>query len=190
MTSYAMRTLYGGGSIRNNVFVVPNVGRANSSDTRYFVSSGYASANNPHVPENLSAPVSVTHNTIINLMQDANAKSGDADIDTLIQIDAAHAFTGFQAQHNLLHQPFIGTPDIDDGPLDMSAMFVSRMTAPYEAFDYGPVPGTETPIDTPVLGCPMPGAGAVGAIAEAPLVSTDILGKLRTMPDTRGACLP
>lgn len=187
MTNIAFRTFYGGGSIRNNVYVSPNTDRTHTNDTVAFVSTGFASQNNPHAAENLSAPVLVAHNTIINLLSDANSKSGSGAIPTVTEVHSNHAFTGFTQAHNILHEPALNTANVPDAPLDLLGIYASRMTTPYQTNVFGPIAGSTTPLDTPTLGIPQTGSAAIGAVQADPLTVTDILGNPRMRPDTRGA---
>jgi hypothetical protein len=189
MTNVCMRVFYGGGSIRNNVFVSADVDRTHTNDTGSFVSTGFSSQNNPHDSENLAAPLRITHNTIINRLSDANAADGDAALRRVVDVNSAHAFTDVADQFNLLHEPNLGVPNMPFAPVDLSQLFSSRMSAPYQTGTYGPVPSSETPLDTPTLGRPIAGSPALGSISADPELCSDIEGNLRSLPDTIGASI-
>lgn len=107
-TAYGVeRWLHGGATIANNILVLPPlVSTSNQRSTptsfyAYFQTGGTVT----HYQDNLNQPIRLFQNTIINLRGSS------------MSVGSAGAHLATTIENNVLHQPNLGVPDTDQGPL-------------------------------------------------------------------------
>lgn len=126
MTSELISVLHSGVTVRNNLMIQPDVPRLSSIfDPDSFVSVGY-SADEPGEPVDIDGPIQIVHNTLVNLMTDANANSSAVSNEATFIVP----YTSTTVADNLVHQPNLNDPQTSHAPIDVAALFDARETGP------------------------------------------------------------
>lgn len=186
MTNSFGRIHFGGGTMRNNVMVLPDVDRIHTfldgtpaGDNVDFFFGGFPGdiAGDPLAQTN---PITVVHNTVINLGDPATGSEHPVFRDFVNTNGKPFVVT---EDCNLEHEPNLGNTPYT--LVDLTVINNARYED-YEAFDHAVIPNTATPDDTPTLG--KVGAGSTAQqLNTTPKVCLDMLGNQRSIPDTIGA---
>ncbi|WP_417607161.1 hypothetical protein [Primorskyibacter flagellatus] len=174
---------HGGLTIRNNVLVFSNTeydatpigGQSRRPDA--FVRTPTNGVGGGTDTVNLTAPMNIYNNTLINL-----SDAGTADV----YQDVKMGFETWNVVNNLIHEPNAGTPNTPYTPLTSSVAFTPRYKG------YRPDASTlytayANPTDSASIWAPEIGSPALGAALKDPNACTDFRGNLRPEPPSIGA---
>lgn len=173
----------GGITVRNGLFIVPDVPRIDLNfETTSLISTQIPYNNAPAI----HPTIELWHNTIINKMSDANSPTGDGSI---VDILNAGGMTDIRRANNLIHQP--------DAQNHVATMNIGQLSAEqlWEPREQGyiskeqPVLATqfETPNDTVSKSSPMDSLDIIGNASEEPESHFDIHGNFRPEITSIGA---
>lgn len=118
-TSMFIQSYQGGIDIRNNLCVHPyTVSRDGAFVGSSFTFTNVNDGGGTGDSLNLSGPIRIYNNTVINLMQGSNSVSSVTSV--------IPGYTNTVLENNILHQPSLTSPSIPDNPLDgTTALFTS-----------------------------------------------------------------
>lgn len=174
---------HGGVTIRNNILVFSSaeydatpIG-GQSRRPHAFVSTPTNGRGNGTDAKNLTGPMNIYNNTLINL-----SDAGAADV----YQDVKMGFETWNVVNNLIHEPNVGTPNTPYMPLASSVAFTPRYKG------YRPDASTlytayANPTDSVSIWVPKIGSPALGAALKDPNACTDFRGNLRPEPPSIGA---
>lgn len=188
---------YGGTTWRNNFLIQPDVDRDTTPigglGIRALNMFSIRETNKGHTADNLSSPINIYNNTMINLMSSENFfdLSGEANP---LYIEGSYTVT---YENNLLHEPnrtnprtLYGTTNVapPDGTLQAVSAFTPRYNG-YRDFNTVTTLATEfaTPADSGQILVPQIGSPALGAALAEPNAATSFSGTRRPEPPSIGA---
>lgn len=184
MSASLIRIEYAGTTIRNCIFVHPDVPRDISGiyNPAIFINLDGPGPN----PANAAGPIRIYNNSFINLMTDAHGFKDKGGAATLLR-NKKNRFTNVIAENNMIHQPNLGRPQLDDAPLDMTPLFLPRFKG-YISFLQKPLKSQyATPANTVVAAIPLEGSDALGDAISGLTSLDDFLGRPRPAYPSRGA---
>jgi hypothetical protein len=179
------RFQYGGMTIRNNVCLMPRVQRVAGV---FNPGSFFWLINNPTgSTANLSAPMRIYNNTLVNLMDNSTTYIDQWTPSAQpLPVTSNPGFTSVLEANNVIHQPNLPNPIIGDAPLSVEGLWDARY-AGYVDPDTPRVTATITPNDTPALYRPTTGSDALGDAINGPVAFDDFFGNPRPQYPSRGA---
>jgi hypothetical protein len=178
MTLVAVGSDTGGVTLRNSLFIVPDVPRiASLFQPRALLGLG-APHNSRQAPR---VPVDVAHNTLLNLLQDANSPNKNAQV-KLVENDGG--MTQVSTANNLLHQP--GSAQAPDpGVLSKQVLWPPREQGYRDKTSQDP--RYATPAGSIQYAAPVDAPDIIGNALEEPQSHFDLHGRKRPPMPSRGA---
>lgn len=182
-TTSGIETDTGGITIRNGLFIVPDVPRIAANFQTTSLVSTQVPYNNPGAA---IPPIEMWHNTIINQMSDANAPSGDA---TIVEILNRGNMPNLHTANNLVHQPGASnhTPTLNVGQLADVVLWPPREQGYISKEQPVLLTQFQTPSNTVRKSAPIDSLDVIGNALEAPESHFDIEGRLRPANTSIGA---
>ncbi len=185
LTSKAISSSFSGMTVRNNLFVIPDVerdlsalgGGGNGLPFGFVALIEYGT----NTPANFSGPVDVYNNTIVNQLSAANAAGATGALPDLIFTGSGGVFTGSSETDNLLYEPAQAETGVVAGSLIGQSIFDPRYRG-YQDFDTVLTLQTqyETPDQAGQIWLPVStGTGILGAAMADPPPLVDFFGRER-----------
>lgn len=135
-TAFAISAEFGGITVRNNVFIRPNVPSINAiydplALIRATLPEGteIGPATQQQLDTNAQTPLQIYSNTYAMLMEDGSFAGQPRPP----QFVVAPGFSHVSEANNIAHAPFSTTPIVLDAPLDTTALFLPRMQEGYRS---------------------------------------------------------
>ena len=187
-----VRIEMGGTTIRNSLFIQPNVKRVAGEFRRVLTQK--ANPNND-IALNPAEPVAVYGCTLVNL---ANAANGGRDTEFDGPAGAgwpgfgplSSYFTDLTIENNVRHIPNIGSPVTADAPLDTTELFDARNVSYQWADALTPDTSFATPDGSVADFRPQVGSAAIGDATTGLVPYDDFYGTVRGPNPSRGAVEP
>lgn len=181
---------FGGTTIRNNIFVMPDTRRLlGASNPHSFILLDGENYGPPTVPENDRAPIAIVNNTFVNRLRKEAYQWGTADSMSVFANVNGH-FANIIVANNVIHQPRSDWPMTADAPLASrdNTFFLARergyQTSTVDLRDQTATLNTPGMFD---LYAPLPGSAALGDAIQEPAAYDDFFGNPRPQYPSRGA---
>lgn len=184
MSASLIRVQYAGTTIRNCLFVHPDVPRDISGIYNPFSFIHLDGPGPDHA--NATGPIRIYNNSFVNLMTDAHAFEGKDGSSAPLR-NKENRFTNVIEENNVVHQPNLRVPQVGDAPISMKPLFQPRFKG-YISFLQKPLKRQyATPADTVVAAIPLEGSDALGDAISGLTSLDDFLGRRRPVYPSRGA---
>ena len=167
-------------TVRNCIAIFPDVERI----ARVYAPKGFVQVTDNFNPQALTAPMRVYNNSVLNLMGDANHPLGDARVDLVVD---EIGLADLEVANNVLHQPNLGVPDVDQGPLSTQILWLPRERGYISQEQPELLAQYASPLDTVQLPRPLEGSPALGNALSGSVSYRDLLGNDRPTYPSMGA---
>ncbi|UAB91734.1 PKD domain-containing protein (plasmid) [Ruegeria sp. SCSIO 43209] len=182
---------FGGTTIRNNVFVLPDSEQSlGTTNPHAFILLDGHNGGSSTSPDNNSAPISILNNTFVNRLR-RDAYQWDVADNMAIFVNWQDHFNNITVANNVVYQTGTDDPMIGDAPLSSSVnVFFTPRERGYQSSTVDLRAQTAT-LNTPGMFdtyAPLPGSSALGDADETqPIAYDDFFGNQRPQYPSRGA---